>query len=184
MKKDCYLHLSHLPLLDDKFVDEAINATYTNIEPTGDMVELKTKFNRWISSKSAYSSFKDTKFCKDLEAQFGQVVSHYAKFDPHSLYDWHTDTQRQCSINFLIRPVSNALTLFKYAEVTKEHSLIYHLDECKYTPRVPVLFNSSVNHCVINLSDETRYLLTVNFGRSVTFYHVREFLQNYNTESY
>ena len=184
MKKDCYQHLSHLPLLDEKYVNEALNATYSHIEPSGDMAAIKNKFNRWISSKSAYSTFEETKFCKDLEAQFGQVVSHYAKFDPRSLYDWHTDSQRQCSINVLIRPVVNALTLFKYAEMTKEHSLIYHLDECEYVPRVPVLFNSSVHHCVINLSNETRYLLTISFERTVTFYHVRDFLLNYKTESY
>lgn len=183
MKKDCYLHLSHLPMLGDEYVNEALNATYAVTQPSDEMPDIVHRKNRWIGSENAPSTFYKTKFCKDLEAQFGEIETYYVRFNPMSLYDWHTDIQRQCGINFLIQPVSNALTLFRYAELSN-HTLMYHLDQLQYVPRMPVLFNTTVEHCVINLSNETRYILSVTFKRTITIYHVREFLKNYNTDTY
>jgi len=183
MKKDCYLHLEHLPPLGYEYVNEALNATYAVTKPSTEMPDVVHKQNRWIGSENAPSTFYKTKFCKDLEAEFGNIETYYVRFNTMSLYDWHTDIQRQCGINFLIQPVSDALTLFRYAELS-DHTLMYHLEKLEYVARMPVLFNPTVEHCVINLSNKPRYLLSVSFPRTITFYHVREFLKNYTTDAY
>ena len=104
-----FFHFTHLPELDLQYVEQSLFVDYNLPKP-----ELTTPTGRVVWSSS---SFKDTKFCKDLEKEFGSISfpikTNYYRNDPMTMYNWHTDLDRLCSINFLLSDTNEYLTMQK-----------------------------------------------------------------------
>ena len=175
MLTNLWYHLSHLPTLDQKYINEAHSSDYTYKS------NLVAAHSRKYYAVQAESQFANTKFCNDLSKEFGELGPvKYSRNDPYTLYEWHVDSGRSCSINFALSELPNAFTLFR----APINNAIFSIDECKYPIYRPVLFNSTVPHCVINNSNQPRYILSVTFPKLVTFDDARQFLVNYHTDKY
>jgi len=174
MLENSFYHLPHLPTLDSKYVTEAINAEYILPEP--EVNGIHTSRATW-----AHSSFAETKFFQDLSTTINKpFTALYYRFPAMSTYNWHTDRDRNCSINFLLTDNPNYLTVFR--EPTNNR-IIYNIRVCDYTPLQPVLFNTQVTHSVTNYSNQERYILTVA-SETASLDEVKEFLFAYQTNSY
>ena len=79
------------------------------------------------------------------------------RLDPHTTYDWHTDTRRGVSINMLLNNAESNC-LFSVSETEATHSFI----ELKYRLGSYYIFNNQVPHMVLNFN-ESRYLMSVEF---------------------
>jgi hypothetical protein len=79
------------------------------------------------------------------------------RLDPHTTYDWHTDTRRGVSINMLLNNAKSNC-LFSVNETEATHSFV----ELKYRLGSYYLFNNQVPHMVLNFN-ESRYLMSVEF---------------------
>jgi hypothetical protein len=79
------------------------------------------------------------------------------RLDPHTTYDWHTDTRRGVSINMLLNNAKSNC-LFSVSEAEATHSFV----ELKYRLGSYYLFNNQVPHMVLNFN-ESRYLMSVEF---------------------
>lgn len=172
MDNECFYHLVNLPEVAHEYATEAALADFAPPTTVGDP-RLTPRTTR------ASSTFIRTKFCRDLENEFGQVYAEYLKFDPMTGYDWHTDIGRNFAINFLLTP-TNSLTIFRQPL----DILNYKLTVCDYTLFCPTLFNTQVMHSVINNSADTRYVLSVYVKKPVEYNSVREWLLDYKTDSY
>jgi hypothetical protein len=169
---NCFCPLIHLPLLDQATVSEAFGATY--IDPKKDTAE-----NRIAQTIKADTTFINTKFCKDLSLKFGKVTAKYMRFDPLSYYDWHTDLNRGCAINFLLNLVPDTVTLFG----SREDRINLDIIPVPYVLYQPTLFNTKISHCVINYSQQTRYIMTIGIHEP-SFADAKKFLLDYNTDKY
>jgi len=94
------------------------------------------------------------------------------KMDPMNYYTFHTDASRHVAVNMLLEG-PNSYTMFGEktisAEVTKVEQLVY--EESSY-----YIFNTAKPHAVLNLSDKTRYLLTIGIiDFDVDFDTVKDF---------
>jgi hypothetical protein len=82
------------------------------------------------------------------------------KMNPMNYYAFHTDASRNVAINMLLEG-PDSYTMFgeptESAEVTKVNQLVYE-DSSYY------IFDTSCPHSVLNLSKNTRYLLTIGIA--------------------
>jgi hypothetical protein len=97
--------------------------------------------------------------------------------DPKNYYGFHVDALRHVAVNMMLEG-SDSYTMFgektASAEVTKIEQLMYE-DSSYY------IFNTSKPHAVLNLSDNTRYLLTVGIiDLEVDYETVKEFCIQHN----
>jgi hypothetical protein len=171
MIDNCYLKLPNLPLLPQEFIDEAVDFEY--FFPIGQHPDQPNRLPEAWRPKTR-SQFEDTEFCKKLSAEFGEMVAWNYKFPPKENLDWHKDFSRCCCLNFLINDVVDAVTLFR--ERIEPYRLVQRVEPLKYTLHQAVLFNASVEHTIINYSNQTRYLLSVGFAPGVHFEDVRDYL--------
>jgi hypothetical protein len=79
------------------------------------------------------------------------------RLDPHTTYDWHTDTRRGVCINMLLNNAKSNC-LFSVGETEATHSFV----ELKYRLGSYYVFNNQIPHMVINFN-ESRYLMSVEF---------------------
>jgi hypothetical protein len=168
MNKEFYYKASHIQVVDEQLLEEAKAANYSS-----GVVEKNT--GKTPSTVQATTSFENSKFIADLRKEFKSVRTHYLKFDPMTCYDWHTDIARNCSINFLLNDPEDSLTLFR----EYLFGINYKIIRLKYDLFQPTLLNVKAPHCVINYSQETRYVLTVGFTLDVSYMDVKRFLMFY-----
>jgi hypothetical protein len=174
MLDDCYSFFPHLPDLPQHYADEAVKlAEYTtyHVVPVSGIK---------VNTTQAKTSFENTNFIKNLREKFGHARTHYLRVDGMHSYDWHVDSARCAGIIFLLNDVGNAVTLFK-EQIDERNSRIVKVP---YTLLQPTLLDVTKSHCVINLSDQPRYALTVGFDLGVSYQQVKEFLTNYSTQQY
>jgi len=79
---------------------------------------------------------------------------------PHTFYNWHRDTRRGVSLNMVLNP-QDGLSHCVFTE--DKDAVVGSFTELKYKPDTWYLFNTQVDHMVINF-DAPRVLLTVEFG--------------------
>ena len=77
---------------------------------------------------------------------------------PFHVYNWHTDGNRRCGINLLLSD-SPSHCLFTDDETITNSKVI----ELSYMPTTYYVFNTQVNHMVLNF-EQPRLLLTIEFG--------------------
>jgi hypothetical protein len=124
----------------------------------------------------APSSFNNSRIVATLQAKFGKCGGVFIKNDPWSLYDWHTDIGRQCSLNWVLKANSRAVTLYRtLIEAPEGHrSITYNITEVDYTIGKPTLMDTTKEHCVINATDEERIIFSLSLD--APFNEVKEFL--------
>ena len=172
MFPDVYSIFPHLPNLNESYLEEARSSNF--VRPFVDETPM------FPYTSKTKSSFENTKFIKDLAKHFGHARAYYLKNDPQSCYHWHTDLKRKTAINFLLNDVGNAVTFFKGEDDGRYSSIV----KVPYELYRPTVLDSSILHTVFNYSDEIRYILSVGFEVGVTYAHLCDFLNNYQTTDY
>jgi len=86
----------------------------------------------------------------------GGMVFH---MNPWTCYEWHCDGIRGCAINMLIKGQGH--TYFG----NKINKYLHQIDELVYEPNQLYLFNTTVEHTIINEHQE-RWMLSIGFDKS------------------
>lgn len=164
-------HLTNFPELHIKYIKEALNAEYTvNYKP---------------NQLSAPSSFNDDPFLHKMRLKFMAKYNRgmsgrgvYIKNLPHSYYDWHTDIGRECSINWVIKTNSRALTLYRDHIPAPEGitSFMYDIQEIDYTLYRPTLLDTTKEHCIVNPGNDARIIFSLSIN--APFEQAKEFFSN------
>jgi hypothetical protein len=207
---ETHCHLDHLPAIDQFFVTESQNSTYhwPSVDHDHDVAITSTDRQGRIKnhgipiptpdctcsgvsvpgvrntvpsrSISHPSSFVETKFAQDLIKNLGNIRARYLYNPPWFLYDWHQDISgHQSCINFLLTDTPGARTLYKFPTDCNLH---YKVKTLEYNLYKPVLLNTRIDHCIINMTEQHRYVLTVLL-LDTTYNTAKEFLSNYNLDS-
>lgn len=170
-----FYHLDHFPLLPKKYIDPAFESYYAPPSPENDgMLDVR-------SLLAPADDFKKTRLFYDLTKTFGSAEAAYSRNNPMTYYEWHKDLKRNTGINWLLTEQTSYTlytmetgTRLTYQVVNLEYRELYH----------PVLLDTSVRHCVLNLSPKPRYILTVGINDpSVTFADVKEYLEKYTVSN-
>ena len=170
MLDNCFYQLDNMPLLGTEFINEGIGGEYQTPPPEIDNV-------RTSRTTKAKTTFTNSTFIQDLKQKLSpNIHACFFRNDPHSAYDWHTDSvgNRKCVINYLLSANAGAMTLFRKPTIR----LNYNIAECPYILYKPMLLNVELEHCVINNSPDYRYILSVSLP-DVTFAQAVEFFNNY-----
>lgn len=209
-RPETHFHLNHLPPVDQCFIDEAYNATYpwpsvdyepgvaiTTVDKLGNIKdhgvpiptpactrqgasvegERNTLPSRTISQNS---SFIKTQFAQDIQANLGRIKTKCLYNPPWSLYDWHQDLAgHKCCVNFLLTDTPGARTIHKFPTDCK---LNFQVEVVEYNLYYPLLFNTRIDHCVINMTEHHRYILQILLF-DVTYDVAKEYLTNYTLDS-
>ena len=176
MKDQCFYHLDHFPLFTKFYLDEAKRAYYPPWE-------LHKYASRIECSKD--NSFDRSSLLRQLKKQFPGTTASYHRFQPGTMYKFHTDQaddagqRKLCSINVVLSE-QMGLTLF---HMDWKNSATRQIIACDYVRFRPTLFNAQIPHCVINASTDTRYLMMVSFY-AADFATVRTYLDSIKVEHY
>ena len=163
-----------------RMIDENTISTPSSVQ---DCVETSghDRHNKRSRTISSPSNFYMSKFAQDITKDLGSVGSSYFYNPPWGLYDWHRDlSKHDCAINFLLTDTPNARTMFRFPT---DCNLNYKLSLLEYKLYHPVLIHAKTEHCVANLTNQHRYILSlVLFDAS--YNQAKEWLLNYNCSSY
>lgn len=94
------------------------------------------------------------------------------RFPPNTMYKWHTDKNNLFNINLIFEELPLTFSLFKLKTSDFDPDTVHRsLDAVvpvKYTPYCWLIYNTQIEHSVLNLSDKTRYLLTYTIKKENT----------------
>jgi hypothetical protein len=168
-------HLTNYPRVPDSYLDEALAQEYLT------QADHKRVTKLIMSNPKKALAFSNTKFFKDLKKKFpGAYNPVVLRVNPNTLYDWHIDKgDINCGINILLNNKADSFTLFRTSTDEVKH---YNVINCDYIPFVPTVFNSTAEHCVINLSNEYRYLLKVPI-KYAEYRELKHYLLDYKFDS-
>lgn len=116
-----------------------------------------------------YYNFDATRISNDILAQdpiLADIGSRHplaggvVMLPPNTFYNWHTDTRRGVSINMVLNPQDG---LSHCVFTSDKDAVVGEFIELKYQPDTYYIFNTQVNHMVLNF-DQPRLLLTIEFG--------------------
>ena len=83
---------------------------------------------------------------------------------PKTMYNWHTDAKNLVNLNLIFEEYTMAFSMFKLQKGDYDESTIHRslrpILPVEYTPKCWLLYNAKIEHTVLNLSDNFRYLLT------------------------
>jgi hypothetical protein len=88
---------------------------------------------------------------------------------PMSTYNWHVDERRSATVNMLLNNHDDSICLFGKQIDGSKHSIV----ELFYKPNTFYLFNTSVDHMVINRGTE-RFMLSLQFEKQKKYEDLRE----------
>ena len=88
------------------------------------------------------------------------LIGGVVMLPPNTFYNWHKDTRRGVSLNMVLNP-QDGVSHCIFTE--DKDAVVGTFTELKYQPDTYYLFNTQVNHMVINC-DAPRLLLTIEFG--------------------
>lgn len=161
--------LYNLPDFPNTCVKESMNARY---EQSYKPDQLR-----------AFSSFNNTKFVKDLQNKFGKCGGLYMKNKPMTLYDWHTDIGRQCSVNWLILNEQGS-AYYRDLIPAKDgfRSITYNLTAVEYKLYKPTILDVTKEHCVFNPTENDRIIFSLSID--APFDDVYSYLSSLNIEKY
>lgn len=88
------------------------------------------------------------------------LIGGVVMLPPHTFYNWHTDTRRGVSINMVLNPQDG----LSHCIFTPDKDVVVgEFNELQYQPDTYYVFNTQVNHMVLNF-EQPRLLLTIEFG--------------------
>jgi len=160
--------LRNLPDLDQDSINEANRSTFVE--------EFKPHVFR------AKCSFDHrSELIKSLRKEFINVRSTWLMNPPNSMYDWHSDKfGRNCAINIPVKmPIeSGAFFRKKMNPEEPKYGKYFHLYKIDYELYKPTILNVLEEHCVMNLSDQERIILSISIENENVFYKdVVEFMK-------
>jgi hypothetical protein len=166
--------------ITSRIIDENVISTPSSVQNRVEFNE-HDRHNKRSRTISSSSDFHQSKFAQDLISDLGEVGSSYFYNPPWGLYDWHRDlSKHDCAINFLLTDTPDARTMFRFPT---NCGLNYKLSLLEYELYRPVLIHAKTEHCVANLTNQHRYILSlVLFDASYT--QAKEWLLKYNCSSY
>jgi hypothetical protein len=97
-----------------------------------------------------------------INAQFPIRHAGILKMEPHTGYDWHTDTDRALAINMLLDTRQHGHPSETLFSPDHGQAAQFNVSQLVYSPFSLYLFNTQVKHTVINHA-EPRYLFSVEF---------------------
>ena len=97
-------------------------------------------------------------FLKKLPAHKGGIL----KLEPHTCYNWHTDTDRPAGVNMLLS-TGKSHCLFG-----SNDAVSFPFVELRYEPSTYYAFNTQVPHTVLNF-EQTRYIFSIEFDKPITY---------------
>lgn len=104
------------------------------------------------------------KALSEINKEFKIQHAGILRIDPYNVYDWHRDDKRGAGINMLIQSEHSHSLFRRRLEVDHTGGLVQKTIELKYEPNAFYLFNTQIEHCVINFN-EPRYLLSCEFEK-------------------
>jgi hypothetical protein len=133
------------------------------------------KYHGFVAHPLSPEVYLKEPLLKKINDVFPIVIAGYLRMDPYMNYRWHKDTNRKVGINLLLTPNVHSYTLFgrQLPNWTDEQ---YKFIRLKYEPSEFYLFNTTVEHTVINF-DETRWLFSVEFESDITYEDINEILR-------
>jgi hypothetical protein len=88
------------------------------------------------------------------------LIGGVVMLPPNTFYNWHKDTRRGVSINMVLNPQDGV----SHCIFTDDKDVVVgEFTELQYKPDTYYIFNTQVNHMVLNF-DQPRLLLTIEFG--------------------
>ena len=86
------------------------------------------------------------------------------RLEKNKIYNWHKDEKRGLAINMLLSG-RGCHTIF--GEESEKFRIQYDILELKYQPKKFYLFNTQIEHCVINFNEQERYLFSLEFEQEM-----------------
>lgn len=177
MKQENFFHFTNFLDLPPEVIEEAKNANY-----------------EWWATPNNFRADTTTFFKTDLfriiVERFGYCNAAFYKNLPFTYYDWHTDMNRQASVNFVIQGDEHAHCFFRdlidsdpYSKEILERGysspLFWQLQKVEYNLFKPTILRSQSKHCVVNVSPNDRIILSLSIGRTTTSYNeIKQFLSS------
>jgi len=113
-----------------------------------------------------YDTFVEDPKTQALITKFVEPTRLYIqRLEPKTCYNWHIDYARYTSITMGMNVFEDSMTLFGGP---REYGHIPNLDPLYYTPDSVYLIDGSLLHCGLNLSNQTRYLLSLSLTPPTT----------------
>lgn len=103
-------------------------------------------------------------FMKALNDAYPILYCGVVHMKPHSIYDWHVDSARTVAINMLLTAHDSSHSIFGKSR----EGMIVNTQELKYKPHTMYIFNTQIEHMVINW-EENRYLFTIEFKDPISY---------------
>lgn len=181
MSAEPYCSLPNIPPLDPVYYEIAQQVRYIPPDPT----QLRAQ-----AIGSIAEDFSSGRFVRDLKRHFGdqRVLAAFLQNPPMTNYNWHTDIDhpergaRMCAINYLLSPADSVYTLFSVPD-SRVGRHMHGVQICPYQRYNGLLFNTQCEHCILNLSDQPRYILSVGF-HGIDYATVKRWLLDYEFVSY
>jgi hypothetical protein len=115
-------------------------------------------------------------FFKELRKEFTLLKPFFLELPSNFTLTWHTDGSRSVSIIIPLEE-SHSHTLFA---VEGNGSTSTALVECKYNIGRAYALNTKISHCILNLSDTPRVVVSIGLGNQYRYTQVREFCLDNN----
>jgi hypothetical protein len=161
LQEDCFYEAPNKSLIYKQIIDIA-----SNNEPWG-------LYYNFLTKVVGQEIIEQDKFLKDLHMAHNFTALVF-KIMPHSVYNWHVDTKRLCSLNMLLNTEDISHCLFSNAY----NSITFDVLELKYKPETYYAFNTKEPHSVINL-DKPRYVFSLEFNdSSFTYKDLVSYIKN------
>jgi hypothetical protein len=173
MLEKYFKKLNHFPLLPDYYIQQGLSCNFKYIESPSRL---------FIGP----STFDKTNFVKKMIEIFGQAASSFRLNPPNSLYDWHIDNKRNCSLIWPIKHNFESQTFYKTpmeSTGSDDKTLFYNLIEADYELYKPTLLNTTHKHCVVNNSNESRIILSLSLFNT-DYENALNILENLTFEDY
>jgi len=168
MKNDFHTCFSNFPILPNSIIEEANNSNYKKCEHP-------------YSFSAVAMAIRDTVFYKNLSSVFGDISADYIKNEPNSLYDWHTDFNRSCSVNWVIKTSPSAFTFFRS---NRREPFFWDLEQVKYDLYKPTVLDTTKNHCIINNHHKERIIMSISIYKKKAYNDVVDYFKNLSIDSY
>jgi len=158
-----HAHLDNFPEIPELFVNLAATAQYRDVAPPG----LPA-----VPALMAPCNFKNSKFCGLLNQQFGtEVTSSFIRNPPNTVFDWRADFGSSCAVTFVLSDIPHLIYFVEHSD----SRLNVPIESVGTHLRRPTVVDATQRHCVVNHSDQARYMLHVGI-KSVPYADVVGFL--------
>ena len=165
-----YTHLANFPEISELFVNQAPLLKYNNVEVPN---------HPTVHEIIAPNNFKQTRFCQGLNQHFGiEVTSSFVRTMPMTSFDWRADFGSQCAITFVLTETPHLVYFLENTDTR----LNVPIEAMTPHYRLPTVVDATRRHCVVNYSDQPRYMLHVGI-KTVPYQEVKQYLESLTVDA-